>query len=291
MTVPCRKGETVKMSKKQAFMEVLAISLSEDCRFPVLEVFTFLYVVATIFFSNMNFGSGSVVLFQFILTDEALIFSIIKGLTGFPIFFLLLLITKNIAFGLGNDLERGTMQTFLSYPLSRKMLLTARLVSSVGVEILLFLGIQVCVLYIMAPYLVSTYITTIILSYVAALCFPLFITGVALMLSLVLKKGSWGLIIGIIMQFVMQILTTIASNLNTAGSEIIVKISSVINPIIALDRYYRSSPQHFVQEYFFGSNIWSPSFSEAIYYIGAGFVLVTFIFLAAYLYFDRRLEI
>ncbi len=291
MTVLCHKGGMIEMPKKRAFMEVLAISLSEDCRFPVLEFFTFLYVVATIFFSNMNFGSGSVVLFQFIKTDEALTFSIIKGLTGFPIFFLLLLITKNIAFGLGNDLERGTMQTFLSYPLTRRMLLTAKLVSSVGVEILLFLGIQVCVLYIMAPYLVSMYVPTIILAYVAALCFPLFITGVALLLSLVLKKGSWGLMISIIMQFAMQILTTIASYLNTASSEIIVKISSVINPIIALDRYYMSSPQHFVQEYFFENNIWSPSFSEAIYYIGAGYVLVLFIFLVAYFYFERRLEI
>lgn len=280
------------MPKKRAFMEVLAISLSEDCRFPVLEVFTFLYVIATIFFSNMSLTSYSFMTLQYIKSEEALAFSLVEGLTGFPIFMLLLLIIKNIAFGLGNDLEKGTMQTFLSYPLSRKMLLTARLISSVGVEILLFLGIQVFVLYIIAPYSVSTYLITVILTYVAALCFPLFITGLALLLSLVLKKGSWALIVGILMQFVMQMLATTATYLSTAaGSDIIIKIFSVINPIIALERYYRSNPQHFVQAEFFGRNVWSPSFSEALSFIGVGCVLVIVIFLVAYFYFEKRLEI
>jgi ABC-type transport system involved in multi-copper enzyme maturation permease subunit len=280
------------MPKKRAFMEVLAISLSEDCRFPVLEVFTFLYVIATIFFSNMSLTSYSFMTLQYIKSEEALAFSLVEGLTGFPIFMLLLLIIKNIAFGLGNDLEKGTMQTFLSYPLGRKMLLTARLISSVGVEILLFLGIQVFVLYIIAPYSVSTYLITVILTYVAALCFPLFITGLALLLSLILKKGSWALIVGILMQFVMQILATTATYLSTAaGSDIIIKIFSVINPIIALERYYRSNPQHFVQAEFFGRNVWSPSFNEALSFIGAGCVLVIVIFLVAYFYFEKRLEI
>jgi len=36
---------------------------------------------------------------------------------------------------------------------------------------------------------------------------------------------------------------------------------------------------------------WSPNFSEILFYIGAGYALVIFIFLVGYTYFDRRLEI
>ncbi len=101
-------------------MEVLALSLKEDYRFPVLEIFAFFYTIATIFFVNANLsGMGT----QFIKSEECLAFNLVEVLSGLPLFFILVLIVKNIAFGLGNDLEKGTMQTYLMYPLSRKSLL------------------------------------------------------------------------------------------------------------------------------------------------------------------------
>jgi ABC-type transport system involved in multi-copper enzyme maturation permease subunit len=276
-------------------MEVLALSLKEDYRFPVLEIFAFFYTIATIFFVNANLsGMGT----QFIKSEECLAFNLVEVLSGLPLFFILVLIVKNIAFGLGNDLEKGTMQTYLMYPLSRKSLLLAKLLSSVGVALLLFLGIQIFVLSIVAPYTVLLHMSTVTLTCMAALCYPLFVVGIVLLLTFFVKRGGWALIIGIFMQFMSEMLVTLALYLSSAmNSNLIIKFFAVINPVIALSQYYRSSPQHYMQASqeglsgFTGGAIWSPSFSEASLYLGAGYILVAVIFIFVFYYFERRLEV
>jgi hypothetical protein len=41
----------------------------------------------------------------------------------------------------------------------------------------------------------------------------------------------------------------------------------------------------------FAEELWMPSLGEAVLYIGAGYGVVSMIFIAAYLHFERRLEI
>jgi len=119
------------MKKGRPFLEIFTYALDEDYRFPILEIFAFLFTLAMFVFVNFNVG------FE---TGEALTYSLISTLCGFLLLFIfVVLILKNVAYGLGGDLEKGVMQTLFSYPLKRRYILTAKLRSGLGIAGLLFL--------------------------------------------------------------------------------------------------------------------------------------------------------
>lgn len=151
------------MGKGNPFLEVFASALNEDYRFPILEVFAFLYALGTFVFANIAGTLG-----QFATSEDAVAFSLVNSLTGLPVFIFVILILKNIAYGLGSELEKRVTQTFLSYPLKRRLLMTAKLLSSIGVALLLFLGIQVFALFILAPDIVSPHMDTVLLTYLGS---------------------------------------------------------------------------------------------------------------------------
>jgi hypothetical protein len=101
--------------KGKPFLEVFSATLQEDYRFPVLEVFAFLYVIGT--FALASFGSISFVSQTSLKAYSAFtLVNSIAGITSFSTLILLVLVLKNVAYGFGSDLERGTIQTYFSYP-------------------------------------------------------------------------------------------------------------------------------------------------------------------------------
>jgi len=75
-------------------------------------------------------------------------YSLVSTLCEFPLMFIfVVLILKNVAYGLGSDLDRGVMQTLFLYPLKRRHILTARLLSGLGISVPLFLEIQIFSLF------------------------------------------------------------------------------------------------------------------------------------------------
>lgn len=112
--------------KGSAFLEIFASTLQQDYRFPILEIFAFLYTLGTFIFVSFGRISG--------VMDERTAFQLVTSLMGLPMFIFIILIFKNIAYGLGNDLEKGTIQTFFSYPLKRRSILTAKLFQHSGLH-------------------------------------------------------------------------------------------------------------------------------------------------------------
>jgi len=111
--------------------------------------------------------------------------------------------------------------------------------------------------------------------------------GIVLLVALVLKRGGLALVVGIVLYFALTIVSSMVFFLAWTGTELPFKAFALIYPNMALDRYYTgagSSP-------FGTSELWVPSFSEALGYIGASYVIVALIFLLCYVYFDRRLGI
>ncbi|MEM3673551.1 MAG: hypothetical protein QW468_04945 [Candidatus Bathyarchaeia archaeon] len=70
------------------------------------------------------------------------------------------------------------------------------------------------------------------------------------------------------------------------GVDLPLRIYAVISPSIALQMYYMPE-----MVFPFTREIWKPTFTEVLLYLGAGYLIVAIIFVLAYVYFERRLEI
>ncbi|XHH08197.1 MAG: ABC transporter permease subunit [Candidatus Bathyarchaeia archaeon] len=276
----------MEKNKGKPFLEALSSALHEDYRFPIFEIFAFLYVVGTFAFANFG-GAGTA---QSIFSSQIVAYRLTTSLLGassgmsIVLFILVLVILKNIAYGLGSDLEKGVIQTYFSYPLKRYKLLTAKLISALGVSIGLFLVIQILAFYILAPDVVSHNLGVVLLSYAGNLSFPLIIAGILLLITLVIKRGSPALVAGILLFFAFfvgtQVLTSVAGG---AGTAFPLQLLSVLSPQIALQYYYPA--------YTSMNALWAPTFTEVTMYLGASYALVTVLFGLGYYYFTRRLHL
>jgi len=266
------------MTKGRPFLEVFASAAKENYRLPILEVFAFLYAFGTFIFAGLGAAAAP--------SSELSAHGLVNSLNTMPLSIFVILILVNIAYGLGNDIEKGVIQTLLSYPLKRRSILTAKLLSALGIALLLFLGIQMLALFILAPDIMRDYFNTVLLSYLANLSLALLIAGIVLLLALVLKRGGLALVIGIVFYFALSIIASMVTFLAWSGSDIPLKAYAVIAPNMALDRYYAGlgSPSYYRE-------IWVPSFSEVLIYLGAAYLLVAIVFLVGYVYFDRRFGI
>lgn len=272
------------MRKGKPFLEVFASAIHEDFRFPFLELFAFLYTLGTFALANFTLTVYS----QGVGTNEAVAYSVTNSLISGSLIVFIILVFKNVAYGLGSELEKGIMQTYFSYPLKRWAILTAKLLSGIGVSLLLFLGIQISAFYILAPDIVLNQFSTIVLTYVASLSYPLFISGIILLLTLKLRRGGIGLVIGIVLYFGMSIASSIAFFVALATESALgLQIISVIAPTYAL-QYHYGGLSGLSQ---FSSFTWTPTLSETMGYIGGSYVIVAALFILGYIYFSRRLNL
>jgi len=266
--------------KGRPFLEVFASALHEDYRFPILELFAFLYALGTFVFASFVSVSAA---------GELIAYSLTASLMIFPLFTFIILIFKNVAYGFGSDIEKGIIQTFLSYPLKRRWVLSAKLLSALGVALLLFLSIQISAMYVLAPDVVGPYLGTVILTYVANLSYPLLLSAIILFLTLILRRGSIALVVGIVLYFALGIVSSLASFIAFATqSPLALQVISVFSPNVVLGMYYQVFG---VGPGFPSASIWTPSFTEALLYLGASYVIVAAVFATAYIYFSRRFSL
>jgi len=268
--------------KGKPFLEVLSSALHEDYRFPILEIFAFLFALGT--FALVNAGTFG--LSRGSVSGEAVAFSLVSSALGFPLLVFLILIFKNIAFGLGSDLEKGIIQTYFSYPLKRSKILSAKLLSAIGVSVALLLGVQILALYILAPGIVLPQMGTVLLTYAAYLSYPLIITGVILLMSLILRRGALALVIGIVLYFALSIASALVSFIGFAtNSTLPLQILSIFSPTTILSQYYSGTLSSF------STVSWAPTFSQVLLSVGASYVIAAVLFSIGYYYFSRRLNL
>ena len=267
------------MGKGKPFLEVLASAIHEDYRFPILEIFAFLYTLGTFVFASF----GALITPQTV-TNESIAYILTSSLLGLPLFIFIILIFKNIAYGLGSDLEKGIIQSYLSYPLKRWGILTAKLLSAIGIAIILFLTIQIAALYVLAPDVISPYLGTVLITYAATLSPSLFVAGIMLLVTLALRRGGLTLVIGIVIYFAMSIISSVAMAVAFAtNSKLPLQIMSVIAPNVVLAEYHSSITVPFAYE------LWTPAFSEVLLFMGISYAIIAFLFFLGYYYFSRRL--
>ncbi len=275
----------IDRKKGRPFLELFASSLNEDYRFPVMEVFCFLYAIGAFIFAG--FSSS---LFGFGTSEDSVAYFLTSSLLGFPLFIFVILNLKNVAFGLGNDLEKGIVQTFFSYPIKRRWILSAKLLSAVGVGLIPFVGILTSGLYVLAPDVVGPHLGIVLLTFATSLSEPLLVTGIVLLVTLLLKRGALALVLGIVTYFALAILQQIVSVIaaftnNVAGLQVL----SLISPNLIASRYFSTQS---AGPFFFGqTSSWTPTFGDVLAYTAGSYAIVIIIFLLGYLYFSRRLNL
>lgn len=274
----------VSRGKGRPFLELFASSLNEDYRFPLLEIFCFLYAIGAFIFAGFTFGiigTGA--------SGDAVAYGLTSSILGFPLFIFVVLILKNVAFGLGNDLEKGIVQTFFSYPIKRRWILSAKLLSAVGVSLIPFVGILTAGLYVLAPDVVGPHIGIVLLTFATNLSESLLVTGIVLLVTLFLKRGALALVLGIVTYFAIAVFQMIVSIIaaftnNVAGLQIL----SLISPSLVESRYFSGQSTGV----FLGpTSSWSPTFNDVLAYTAGSYAIVVMVFLLGYLYFSRKLSL
>lgn len=275
------------MGKTRPFLEVFASALKEDYGFPTLELVAFAYILATIILATTLSGSSGIGSIYF--TEETLTIYALRFI-GNPLMALLvtglffgLLVLKNIAYSFGNDLERGVIVSLLSYPLKRRSLFTAKLLSSLGVPFMLFVALQFFLVSLLTPGLVS--IPIVLATILAANSYSLVVASIVLVLTVRFKRGSRALMVGIVLYFASFFIFMFSLIMAVPAGPIALKVASILFPILPLQLHYQIGWDPIILK------VWTPSLSEAFLYIGAAYVLTVSILALACLYFERRLEI
>ncbi len=275
------------MRRGGPFLEILASALNEDYRFPILEVFAFLFALST--FAQARFGlSGLGGTSVTGVTGDSIAFSLVFQVGGGAIMIFFILILKNISYGLGGDLEKGIIQTLLSYPLTRSGILTAKLLSALGMAFLLTFGTMISALYVLAPGIVGPHLGIVLLASITITSYVLTISAIVLLATMLLRRGGVALILGVVLFFGFTIVQLIVLSVADATrSPLLLQVLSVVYPVTALTRYYGTGlgPT--------GMNLgyWTPSFNEVLGYLAASYVLVSVLLSLSYFYFSRRLNL
>jgi ABC-type transport system involved in multi-copper enzyme maturation permease subunit len=272
----------VEKRKGRPFLEVFASALHEDYRFPILELFAFLYVLGAFALSTAMTSFSSQVSS---LTEAAVAYQLTSSILILPLFIFVILIFKNIAYGLGSDIEKGIIQTYFSYPLKRRGILTAKLLSALGVSIVLFLVFQISALYIIAPDIVLPQIGTVLLTYLSNLSYPLLIAGIVMLFTFVIRRGGIALIVGVFLYLALSIANSIITFFAYATeSTMILQVFSFISPGTAVGAYYASGTNPLTA-------FWEPTFSQVAISIVGSYAIVAVVFFICYYYFSRRLNL
>jgi len=272
-----RKGE----NKGRPFLEVFSLAVQEDYRFPILELFAFLYALGTFILAYSFFQSSVGVM------SEQIAYSVTAMLMGLPLDIFIILMFKNIAYGIGSDLEKATIQTLFSYPLKRASILTAKLLSAILIALLVFFGTQISALYLLAPDIVSGYLGVVFLAYLANVGYALLLTAALLLLTLKIRRGGLAVVFGLVFLFAFSIVQGVITTIEFfGGAGWPNQVLAFINPAIALGRYYSSLPT------VIGTTaLWVPTFDEVLVYVGGCYVITAVLFLISYVYFSRRLNL
>ncbi len=267
------------MTKTRSIREFLALSLNQDYKFPLLEVFFFLFILLTCITVNTStIGTTEYDAYSLVNTSA--------GLSNFiSLFVFVILVSKNIALSLSGDLEKGTMKTYFSYPIKRREILSSKLFSEIAITSLVFFAANFISLCIIAPNTILPNISTVLIAYASIFAFVLLISSLVTLIGLTAKKGSLTLILGVILFIALFILSGISTSVAYQHQSLTpIEVVSYINPLLGLLYHYQPLYMNF-------NSALILSFDQAITSIVGCYVISTVLFALSYYYFNRRMSL
>lgn len=263
---------------------MFSLFLRQDYSFPTLEVFAFLFVISILI--------GTYIIQGYNETYIAYSYFGASATISLPILIFMILIWKNISFGLGGDFEKGVMQTFLTYPLSRTKMLGARLLSAIGVALGILSLAQFIVLSIIAPGFTSREAPTLILNYLSVLATPLLVTMIVLLVCVLAKSSGIPLIVGILLYFLFGLfLELFVGYAVQAQNHVLLGVAYLLNPALAFQNFYSYN----FNGGFTGipnNALWAvPSFPLSLSYLAGNFAISIVLLFVSFVWFRKRLEV
>lgn len=268
-------SQSAPKRKGSAFRELLSIFLYLDYRLPVLEASAFLLFSCVLLFSSVSTGGASSA------------FSYMSGPGGLSLTGLILvaLILKNAASGWGGDYEKGTMQTFLTYPLGRGKVLLARLISSLLVPLGLMTLAQFSVVFLIAPRFAGTQFGSLMLGFLTSLTLPLLVAAVVVLAVMWAKSGGLPFAIGLVAYFVLLIFSAFLLSIGYSSNyPNVVWGVYFFNPVYAFSSYF--SNQGVLYQY----NTPVPTYAQSVELLAANLVLSLSLLAVGALLFVKRAE-
>jgi ABC-type transport system involved in multi-copper enzyme maturation permease subunit len=264
--------------KGSAFTELLSIFLHLDHKFPILEASAFLLFLCALLFSSIS------------SLDPQSAFNYMAGLGGLSLssLILLILILKNASSGWGGEFEKGTMQTFLIYPLSRGRVLLARLTSSVLLPLGLVVLSRFSVVYIISPVFTESQFPSLVLGFLCSLTIPIMVAAIVVLAIQWAKSGGVPFAIGLVGYFAMLIfsLFLVAIGSNTGHPEL-VWVAFFLNPASAFSSYYsRLSGQ-----FYCSPCPPVPTYTQAVELLASNLLLSVCLLVLSAMLFVKRTEV
>mgnify|MGYP000657406861 CR=1 FL=1 len=259
-------------------LEILAIDLTGAYRFPIAEALAFLYAFFP-FLSRLlglPLPAGA---------EEGVLLQVMSATQTFLGLITLILILRNISWGLANEVKKGLIQTYLTYPIGRGRLLLVKFISGVlvpvayvALSILLFTGLN-------TPGLAARYPHVLALGLLAMLGDILFTASFLFLTAVLVKSAGTSLGVGIITIFGVQIVESVLMVLGILfESAACLQAAFVLSPFMALTLHY--SPGFLGP----GLALFVPGFWDCVGYLAANLSITTGIYVTAFVYFMRGFE-
>jgi len=272
----------LKREKGTPMLEVLAMDIAGAYRPPIPEVLAFLYAFFPLLFSFAASATPGISL----MADEErllLVMSLSQNVLGLITIGLIL---KNVSYGLANELRKGLIQTYMTYPVGRGKLLFVKLLTGALVpagyvvfSVLLFTAINM-------PDLAAEYPHVLALGLLAMVGELLFMASLLFITAIMVKRGGISLVAGIALIFIMQIIRTVLLiGATLTGDVAYLHAMYVLNPFTALLDHYRGA-----STLPWTKSTWRPGFWDCVGYLSMHYAILIAVFTATFVYFIRRFE-
>ena len=238
-----------------------------------------LYVITPLAFSHL--------VRALVLSPETRVISAVSLAYGPMEFITLALVLKGISWGLSNEIRKGLIQTYLTYPIGRGRLLALKVFTTVGVPVLyVLLGIWLFAL-VNLPELMAEHLGIFLTALAAAVGWVLFLSGLLLLIAILVRRGGLALGLGIGAWFGLSLLRTLLATAGgITGQEAYWHAYYVLSPSTALEDHYRGV--HFVHAGL--TSPFRPELWQCYAYLASHYALAASFFAAALIYFLRRFE-
>lgn len=270
----------MKRKRAAAILELICIDLSEGWRFPIPELLSFLYTLFPLLFSYLIRSLA-------IEPPEAKLLLAVSVSQGTISLITMLLVLKNISYGLANEVKKGLIQTYLSYPIKRSSLLLTKIVTGILIPILYVVASTMLFAYINFPGLLFRRGIVLLLGLGSLIGRLSLMSGLLLLVAVTVRGGGTSLGLGIALLFGMDVLSMSLNMLGgMTGERLYWDAYYLLNPLEALVIHYGSP--HFI--YFGYANAFKPGFLTCIIYLSSHYLIVVLVYVLTFIYFTRRFE-
>ncbi len=266
-------------SRLSAFIETLDIGITSSFKFPVLELLVAVYTALALAMPTFMMPTPSA-------SVQAKMLGVLSGASTLTGFVTSILVIKTVAYDIGVEIERNILMNYLSMPLKRLDVFTARLIASGGIPLLLYAFSQVIALLVKAPSEFFSGVGDAMIMIAANIGPVFFLIVLMLLFSFVVKKGSTALALAIVIWFSRSVAVGILSFIAFFSENwALIKLVYVLEPAAAVRNYYSTGAA------LPGLRVIETSFEEMVGFLVLHYLISVIILAGLIYYFVRRFEV